>query len=190
MRKIVFLFVFAISLFSLQRTFAISLKEKKLEEWGFFVGKGKAHLKEKSDYKIIPIGLRIGFKLESLLPKSLGSKVLLEFVTEPFVSLVSSPDVNFEIGTGLLLKCGYKFKKIIPFIETGTGFQYTTQHTREEATQWCFQVQGGAGFYYFFDDNRAVNFGYRYRHFSNASVKQPNKGVDVHSFYIGFSRFF
>ena len=168
-----------------------------LKELGIFTGRGRANLDKKDDYKLIPVGLRLGFDLKPLVEKIkiknrplIKVKGLLEFVLEPYLAYIYSPQDNFECGCGMLFKYGYRLGNFLPFIDAGTGLQYTTQHTNEEATQWCFQVQGGAGFYYFFKKNKAISFEYRFRHFSNASTKAPNKGVDVHNFLVGLSCFF
>lgn len=114
----------------------------------------------------------------------------MEFMVEPYIGGIISPDTNFETGFGLLLKYGYKIGKFVPFLQTGVGFQYSTQHVREQSTQWNFQVQGGAGIHYFFKENKAINLEYRARHFSNASIKSPNTGVDLESILLGISYFF
>lgn len=179
-----------------QKAFSFK-KPENLKEIGIFAGSLRDRtLAEKDDYITVPAGLRFGFDIKPLIKKFKVSRYifkkasLLEFTVEPFMAGVISPDSNFETGCGLLLKYGYRFGKFLPFVDAGTGIQYTTQHTREEATQWCFQVQGGAGFYYFFQKNKALSFEYRFRHFSNANIKEPNKGVDTYGFYIGFSCFF
>jgi len=179
-----------------QKAFSFQ-KPEGIKEIGVFTGSLRDRtLAEKDDYVTVPAGLRFGFDNKPLIKKFKVSgyvfkKIsLLEFTVEPFIAGVISPDSNFETGCSLLLKYGYRFGKFLPFINAGTGLQYTTQHTREEATQWCFQVQAGAGFYYFFEKNKAVSFGYRFRHFSNAGAKEPNEGVDVYGFYVGFSQFF
>jgi len=179
-----------------QKAFSFQRPES-LKEIGVFAGLLRDRtLSERDDYVTVPVGLRFGFDIKPLIEKFKFSKYifkkasLLEFTVEPFMAGVISPDSNFETGCGLLLKYGYRFGKFLPFVDAGTGLQYTTQHTREEATQWCFQVQGGGGFYYFFEENKALSFEYRFRHFSNAGTKEPNKGVDTYGFYIGFSYFF
>ena len=184
--------IFLLAIFLSNSLFASSLKEL-----GVFTGRGRASLKEKDDYKLVPVGLRLGFDLKPLVEKIkiknhslIRVKGLLEFVLEPYLAYIYSPQDNFECGCGMLFKYGYRLGNFLPFIDAGTGLQYTTQHTNEEATQWCFQVQGGVGFYYFFKKNKAISFEYRFRHFSNASIKAPNKGVDVHNFLVGLSCFF
>ncbi len=175
----IWLVVLLFLLLDFQKAFCFQRPEC-LKEIGIFTGTGKASLKDKDDYEIIPLGVKFGFDI----------KGPLDFLVEPYLAGVTSPDPNFECGTGLLLRYGYKIDRFLPFIEVGSGLQWTSQHTREEGTQWCFQLQGGGGFYYFFKQNKAINFSYRYRHFSNRDIKEPNTGIDVHAFLIGVSTFF
>jgi len=193
---------FAILFFSLSFK-AFSFQEGGvLREFGIFTGFFKGALKGKEDYELIPVGAKFGFDLKRLFnlmnifymdndeKVSEEGKSLLELVIEPYIGGVTSPDSNVETGSGLLLKFGYKFNKIMPFIVAGTGFQYSSQQVNEEATQWNFQVQGGVGVNCFFNENKALNIEYRARHFSNAGLKSPNNGVDIEGFLLGISYFF
>jgi len=188
--------VFLLVLLCSQEGFT-SEKKIKMKEIGFFTGRGCARLEEKDDYEVFPVGLRLGFNTESLfqnIEMEGGLRRLmsedLELVVEPYIAGINSPESNFECGTGLLIRLLHRFNRLAPFIEIGTGVQYTTQHTREEGTQLCFQLQGGGGIYYFFKKDKAISFTYRFRHFSNAGTKNPNTGIDVHCFLIGLSYFF
>ncbi len=154
----------------------------------------KGSLKGKEDYELIPVGLKLGFDIEHFLFRNQENldtnKSLIELMVEPYIANIISPDSNFETGFGLLLKYGFEFKKFVPFVQAGVGFQYSTQHVHEESTQWNFQVQGGVGVHYFFKENKAINLEYRARHFSNAGTSFPNTGVDLKSILIGMSYFF
>ena len=50
--------------------------------------------------------------------------------------------------------------------------------------------QGGAGFSYFVKDNLSVNVEYRKRHVSNASIKEPNGGIEANVYLVGMSWYF
>lgn len=163
-----------------------------LKEFAVLTGFARGNLKDKDDYKFVPAIFRFGFDLKRFLNKiSFSPKELFEFQVEPFVSAVISPDTNAEFGANLLFKYGYFFtKKFCPYIEAGAGVIYITQHTREQSTQYNFIPQVGAGISYFLNDNLAVSAGYRYRHLSNASIKAPNKGINVDMVVFGISWYF
>ncbi len=74
------------------------MKERKIKEWRVFITTGRARLKEKSDYKIIPVRVKIGLGLISFLPKSWNFKNLFEVVFEPFFSRAISLVANVECG--------------------------------------------------------------------------------------------
>ena len=172
-------------------------KEKRpccLKEFGIFTGTAEGTLEEKEDYRFVPLIVRFGFDLSPFLNKlniQLDEKQLFLFELEPFFNTVISPDSNIEIGSNFLFKYGYFIdKKICPYVEAGAGIIYVTQHTIEQSTQFNFIPQFGGGVSYFIKDNTAVSLGYRCRHLSNSSIKQPNKGINVNMFLVGFSWFY
>ncbi len=166
-------------------------EEAHLKEFGFMSGWGKGSLnKEVDDYEILHLGLRFGFDASGKFLK-VKSPDMFEFMVEPFINPVLNPDSNVEVGCGLLLKYAHSINSCFsPYIEAGTGAVYTTQDVEQQATRWNFLAQCGFGLHYFFREAASLNVGYRFRHFSNAGIKHPNGGVDVHSLLIGFSFFY
>jgi len=164
-------------------------KPRWLKEVGIFTGYASGKLEEKPDYELIPMIFRFGFDLNPFINKfGLDTKGLLEFQLEPFINTVINPNNNVEVGSNFLLKYGFPLtKKIYPYVEAGLGMLYMSQHTREQATQYNFLPQGGAGIMYFLKDNLAVSAGYRYRHLSNNSFEHPNSGIDVDMILAGLS---
>lgn len=72
---------------------------------------------------------------------------------------------------------GDKNNLIRPYIEGGIGVSWINQTTiadRDMSTQFQFEDRIGAGVRWGFID---LNF--RYMHYSNASIKQPNHGIDI-----------
>jgi len=202
------LFVFFLPLCA----FASDLQnEKEDQKWSFpyvyetgvLTGFARAKLDEQGSYEVVPTMLRLGYNLDSI---NLGFCDLLrpvfrklhiypkgftEFLLESFANTVISPDNNVEAGCTILLKYSYPLtEKIYPFAVGGGGMAYMSQHTREQSTQWGFTPQVGAGFSYFFRENTALNLEYRYRHFSNADIKEPNDGINTNMFLVGVSLFY
>lgn len=166
---------------------------KWLKEIGFLTGYGTASLEKKSaDYDIIPILPRFGFDINPLAENlNINPRGLLEFVTEPIMNVVISPDANAEFGVSFLLKYSDKItSRVAPYIEGGIGMVYTTQHTHEQGTQFNFLPQVGAGLHCFLNDNLALTGGYRYRHLSNAGFADDNSGINHHFVLVGLSYFF
>ena len=68
-----------------------------------------------------------------------------------------------------------------PYAEAGIGFHFLS-HTsigdRRFGTSFQFGDHVGVG--YRFGVKGAYDLGYRYQHLSNASIKQPNNGINFH----------
>ncbi len=173
------------------------------KEIGIISGYAHGNLMEKGSYKIIPGIVRLGFNLDSLglgfcdilypAARKLNIKLkgFTEFLLEPYLNAVVSPDSNIEAGAAVLIKYSYPLtEKIYPYALSGGGVGYLSQHTREQSTQWGFTPQIGAGLAYFFRRDAAVSFEYRYRHFSNADLKEPNEGINADMFLAGISWYY
>ena len=187
-KKYLFFFLVTVFIF-LVRSYP-SFAGLPLVEKGFYTGYGISEdLKDsQGNYKMVILAGRLGWDLNSLFDNNIPGELIV--TVEPFINPVIDPGDNVEMGTHFMLKYGYRFGAVMPYIEAGTGLMYTTQHVKEQGTQFNFSDQGGAGLYWFFEDNTAINFGYRFRHFSNLGIKDPNGGVDIHSGFIGISWFF
>ncbi len=165
-------------------------KQKFLEGIEFFTGFGWGKLRRKKDYHITPFMVDLDFNLKSLTQKlNFNPSQLLQFQLEPFISFVSQPHANVEIGTSFLLKIGLlpQTSKFQPFILAGPGIVYITQHTREQSTQFNFTEQVGIGMHYFFRKNIAFTLEGRYRHLSNSGIKYPNTGINTQFVIAGIS---
>lgn len=174
-----------------------------VHELGVFTGFAGADLAQQGKYRVIPIQIRLGYNLDA---KGLGFCDLLrplfdairvdpkgftEFLLEVFANTVVDPNANIEAGCTILLKYSYPLtEKIYPYALAGGGGAYLSQHTREQAVQWGFTPQIGAGISYFLKPDMAVHAEYRYRHFSNAGIKEPNEGINADMFLIGISWFY
>ena len=165
-------------------------KQKCLEGIEFFTGFGWGKLRGKKDYRLTPFMVDFDFNLKPLTQKlNFNPSQLLQFQIEPFISFVSQPDNNVEIGTSFLLKMGLlpQTSKFQPFILAGQGMVYMTQHTREQSTQFNFTEQAGIGMHYFFRKNIAFTLEGRFRHLSNSGIKHPNTGINTQFVIAGIS---
>ncbi len=155
---------------------------------GFF----SAELTGKDDYEGVPLMVAFDFDSRPLMEKiGVSSSERLDLVIEPFLTTVTCPDSNVELGTNFLAKYSLPLTEAVcPYVKAGVGVLYMSQHTSEQSTQINFLPQAGAGFHFFVDESKAVSFEYRFRHLSNASFKHPNKGIDAHMYLAGISFFF
>ena len=160
-----------------------------LKEFSMMSGWGNGKLKRQDNYEVIPLYLQFGFDIKPLLKRiHCNPKGDVRFLLEPFLNTVIGPDSNVEAGCDFLVKYSHPIiNKINFYIELGVGMMYSSQHTYEQATQFNFTEQAGGGLSFLFAENKTFNIGYRYRHFSNAGLDEPNGGVDVDFILCGIS---
>ncbi|MFA5337706.1 MAG: acyloxyacyl hydrolase [Candidatus Omnitrophota bacterium] len=146
----------------------------------------------KKDYQAVPLLVGLIFDMKPLTSKiGINPKGRVDFILEPFINTVTSPDSNVEVGSNFLFEYVFPLsEKFQPYVKGGIGALYMSQHTEEQSTQYNFLPQGGGGLRYFIKDNIALNFEYRYRHLSNASIKHPNSGIDANMYLGGITIFF
>lgn len=159
------------------------IKEKSLEAIEFLTGFSWGDLKGQKDYNLVPILVGFDFNMKPLTKKiNFNPRSLVQFQIEPFLGLISSPDSDFEMGTSFFFKFGLlpQTSKIQPYIKAGVGFDYMTLHTREQGTQFNFISTGAVGAHIFFKENVALTLEGRYRHLSNASIDDPNSGINTY----------
>lgn len=193
--KVVIMLVFCLYCYAPELAFAERPAQgigQWLQEFGVFTGYMQGGLKQQKDLNAVPVGLRFGFDLKPFTKKfGFEPKGMLELIYEPFISVITEPDSNMEMGFPFFFRYSYPLtSKIYPFIEVGTGPYYMTLHTYEQSTQFNFASQGGAGISYFFKENVAINIEYRKRHVSNASIKSPNGGLEANIYLLGMSYYF
>ena len=173
----------------------------RLVEKGFLGAYGYGDVKnQKTDdpYELGSVMMRFGWDIKPFVEDKLHlhPKGKLTGLVEPFASAVESPDSNFEVGLNLLAK--YNFRKenkkpvglldrVDPYLEGGFGAIYASQGFKYQSTKTNFLVQLGAGIDYYLNDDFSVFAGVRRRHFSNAKIKQPNRGVDINQIIAGIS---
>ncbi|MFC1592479.1 acyloxyacyl hydrolase [Candidatus Omnitrophota bacterium] len=159
----------------------------------FLAGYGQADLNNREDYEIMPLLVAFNFDFKALTKRiGFNPPSIVQFQIEPFVSLVTQPQTNLEIGNSFLFKLGLVPDdwKIQPYLKGGAGMIYITQHTIEQSTQFNFIPQAAAGLHFYFQEDTAFTAEYRFRHLSNASIKHPNSGIDSSLCIVGVSRRF
>ena len=116
---IVLFFVSSLLVISTVRVFAEEGNFKYgFKELGFYTGFLTADFEEKGDYEVIPLMGRWGFDLRPLFKKEINA--IIEFVLEPFINTVYSPDSNVELGCNYILKLGVPVtQKLYPYFEGG-----------------------------------------------------------------------
>lgn len=110
-----------------------------------------------------------------------------QFQLEPFFSVVSSPDVNGELGLVFFVKYTFPVNfPIKPYVRGGSGIIVITQETEEQSTKFNFASQSGYGISINMGKDRYLLIEYRNRHVSNADIQKPNAGIDSYIWLLGF----
>lgn len=184
--------IFAVSLSS-GCSFAEDKKAGSFQGIEVLGGWGQASLKTKQDYHFIPLFVDFDFDLKKI-NRDLKQNYpgLLQFQIEPAFSYVLQPNKNIEASTVFMLKAGvfpetWRFQ---PYIKAGIGGIFTSQHIPEQSTQLNFCEHLGGGAHYFFDASNALSVEVRYRHLSNADIKEPNKGISGYLTLVGLAHKF
>src|SRR5262249_55045181 len=73
----------------------------------------------------------------------------------------------------------------VPFVNGGVGVAYTNIGEPDLSNGFQFNVQVGAGAHYFFRDDTALTFQYRWFHLSNAGLNKPNTGLNSQVLFAG-----
>ncbi|MCG8429759.1 MAG: acyloxyacyl hydrolase [Candidatus Omnitrophica bacterium] len=180
-----------------------SSPEPALREVGILLGYGDTSVTEKGTYSALPFVVRLGVDcdryglgfsdwIERGIRLFSGREVVIPgettFLMEPFVSFVPEPQSNVEAGFVIALKYAYPLTdRLHPYLLGGGGVMYISQHLREQATQYNFCPQVGGGISWYLTPDTMFNLEYRYRHFSNAGLKEPNDGVNMDMVLAGVS---
>jgi opacity protein-like surface antigen len=81
-------------------------------------------------------------------------------------------------------------KKLQPFVGMSLGFLPFTETTPNvTGKKLNFSTEGGVGIEYRLANQKAVTFGYKFYHISNASRGIENPGYDAQILYIGYTFF-
>lgn len=185
------LFILVVPLSSHAQTEEI--EEEYSREFGVYSGWASGKLKYfQGDYEMIPLHFQIGFDITSLLRDiNINPSGRLKFFFEPFLNTVLNPSENIEVGNNFMLQYSQPLtQKFSMYFEGGLGLLYTTQHIYEQGTQFNFTQQLGAGISYLFSKNKTINLGYRFRHFSNLDIEEPNSGIDMDYILCGITIFY
>lgn len=183
-------FVAAFLLFSSNRLCAETAGPSSLESVELLTGFGWGKLRATDNYNLYPIIVSFDFSLKPFLKKfNIRPRQLAQFQVEPFISAVSSPNTNVESGASFFFKLGLlpQSSRFQPYAKVGAGIVYMSQHTREQATQYNFIEQAGAGLHYFFSKNTAFTLEGRLRHLSNAGIEHPNQGINTYFVVTGLT---
>jgi lipid A 3-O-deacylase len=160
-----------------------------ISEAGFISGYGNGSIDE-GNYKTLMLIAHIGTDINRFIPALRHHKGILSFFLEPQFNPVLTPSES-EFGLGIGFQYAYPLtESISPYFLLMTGPHYISADTTTQSEGFNFATAAGVGFYFSLAKNIALNCGYRYRHVSNAELRQPNGGINSHIGLLGVSFFF
>jgi Lipid A 3-O-deacylase (PagL) len=158
------------------------------------------------------LGLRLGYgfsmssgtsvHLYSLLPRwgiilinphdsTLPGKLGITFDLEGILSIAEARDTGWELGGTPLLKFSLPVTRgLYAFLEGGVGVITQQFNSPRVPHSFNFTPQVGVGVDIAVAPQWAVTAAYRFRHSSNASIVEPNPGLNVNFFHAGITYFY
>ncbi len=170
-------------------------KPKALQAVEFFTGYSFGNIKgdNQGKFEAVPLVVDLDFDLKPLTKKiGFNPSSLVQFQLEPFINYIYGPYANVETGVGLMFKFGlvpdtWKFQ---PYVKFGSAPSYISLSMPSQANGFNFISSGGGGFHYSINKNTATTLEYRYRHLSNAGMREPNSGLNTQVILAGIMRSF
>ena len=133
--------------------------------------------KSRDGIKIYRIGLRKDFKNRYLESKYGYLSGYYELTFNYWKGKTNHNKRNYGIALSPVFNYYFNLGSIKPYLEAGVGvslFKNKWIDNRNMSTNFLFEDRLGAGV-------RVGNFdfSFRYMHYSNASIKEPNDGIDI-----------
>ncbi len=169
----------------------ISISERlQIEEITMTAGYGEGNTDDGA-YQHLQLTVDIGFDLATFFPQLKHHRGVTSLFLAPAINPVISPETGVELGISLGIKHRIPLNKTWHVYFMGSvGPHYISVETEDQADGFIFFDSVGTGVSFFLTDRSAINFEYRFRHGSNASTHEPNRGIDSNIGSVGYSIFF
>ena len=135
-------------------------------------------------YRYLEFGWHRGWDAEEWIEENLGLNVggRWDYHVSYYAGGIKEPQGNVELQVAAGLRFGIPLgDDWLPYIVGGTGPLLTTQNLAEQATDLNWGSFAGIGVEYRLDEESALALQVSTRHFSNASIQDPNSGVDTNA---------
>lgn len=136
-------------------------------------------------------GPRVAYDLPDAIPAIAGNRLRIALETTGSIIHGDHHDRDGEFAFSPLI-LDYRFDRggfFVPFVNGGEGIVITTLDHLKIGGPLEFSTQAGGGFHLFFTEEQAITFDFRFRHISNAGIKDDNRGLNTFFFTVGLSRF-
>jgi len=157
----------------------------------FGAGFGTKVLDAKQTHDLVLTSVHFGWVFTDLMAPDKWYRGNLELVAEFFGGLQFYPNGRYFVGLTPLIRYNFATgSRWVPFVNAGAGLSATNINGPDLTGTFQFNLQGGVGTHYFLNDRTALTVQYRWLHFSNADIHEPNYGVNTQEFLVGASWFF
>ena len=160
--------------------FSLVCEAQKTTEWGAHLGIPFGHERLHEGLKYKPWQLLLYHKLADLKPRKPGRFIM---ALEPQLVWVHfSPKAKKEWEAGANLVFEYRWplgSQAMVYAAIGSGPPFISVHTTQQARGFIFSDNFTAGFSHRIGKgNTWLDLKCRFRHISNAGLKEPNLGID------------
>ena len=165
-------------------------KDTFFTELGFYTGAGYSDCVQ-GPYDPIFFILHMGVDMKRWFNSLENHRGKLSLFFEPQFNIAGTPKQNLEFGVGVGFKYAYPVGDANSvYILGSVGPHYITLISADQANGFIFADTIGIGMDFKISPGSAINIEYRFRHISNAGIKEPNYGIETHIGLIGYSLFF
>ncbi|HES58702.1 MAG TPA: acyloxyacyl hydrolase, partial [Firmicutes bacterium] len=155
------------------------------------VGHGQGKLPPpQNNYDFIHMGVIFSHEANGWIEEQTGWDPPGEwsFDVMPYLGIINEPDTNVEVSVGVGLRIGVPLgSKWTPYVYGGGGPIFVTQDIRGQSTDLNFGSYAGFGLSHHLNQHNSIGVIYAIRHFSNASVRDPNNGVDINAWAVTYT---
>lgn len=160
---------------------------------GFLLGVGiDLHGSDRpSSHSLVATSVQLAYALKDPGRGPAWGRSRLEMVGQLLADAQWAPDGAYLVGLMPLIRYNVATgTRWMPFVEGGAGVSLTDIGLPDLSTHFQFLEELGLGVHWFVRDNLSVTLQGHYMHVSNASIRQPNDGLDILKAQLGFSWFF
>ena len=147
---------------------------------------------QRDNIQFVPLYLRFAWNFPDVIDEPLHDhNINFRWYLEPWIAGVKNHQNAVEVGlTPIGLKLEYdQGQQVVPFGIAGIGAMYTGLQGAELSGPFEFASFGGGGIKLFLTEQLALSFQYRFRHISNAGIKEPNRGLNSQFVLIGLESY-
>jgi hypothetical protein len=136
-------------------------------------------------------GPRVAYDLPDFVPALFDNRFRIAIELMGSIIHGHKHDLDGEFAfTPLLLDYRYDTgSRFVPFFDGGEGIVLTTLDDLRLGGPFEFSSQVGGGLHYFYSAQGAITIAARYRHISNAGIKDENSGLNTVFVTVGIGRF-